>query len=182
VRDNAAGAVARMINAQPNALPLNQVDYLQSCSKTADSKTDQLIAFPSLSTSFDFQSLTSSEGGGVSLDLESLFVGPFLDGNQTSWFFEKQCLGFRVFFSNVKDCHQVPKLPGVGWGGLVKQILPVLISALPLKEDMEESETVYGCLCGLISASHPQVHNTPFALYNFCSNKHIGRSFGTVRR
>ncbi|CAM6009508.1 unnamed protein product [Sphagnum balticum] len=60
VRDNAAGAVARMINAQPNALPLNQ-------------------------------------------------------------------------------------------------ILPVLISALPLKEDMEESETVYGCLCGLISASHPQI-------------------------
>ncbi len=87
VRDNAAGAVARMINAQPNALPLNQVDYLQCCSKTADPKTDELIDFPSLSSSFDFQSLTSSEGGGVSLDLESLFVGPFLDRNQTSWLF-----------------------------------------------------------------------------------------------
>jgi hypothetical protein len=101
VRDNAAGAVARMINAQPNALPLNQVDYLQSCSKTADPKTDQLIAFPSLSSSF--QSLTSSEGGGVSLDLEILFVCPFLDGNQMSSLFLTNSvygLGFSFLMSS----------------------------------------------------------------------------------
>lgn len=38
------------------------------------------------------------------------------------------------------------------------QVLPVLISALPLKEDMEEAETVYGCLCNLILASHAEVY------------------------
>lgn len=38
------------------------------------------------------------------------------------------------------------------------QVLPVLISALPLKEDLEESEIVYGCLYGLVFSGHSEVH------------------------
>ncbi|KAL2650159.1 hypothetical protein R1flu_018287 [Riccia fluitans] len=39
----------------------------------------------------------------------------------------------------------------------LSQVLPVLVGALPLKEDIEESESVYGALCGLICASHPDI-------------------------
>lgn len=39
----------------------------------------------------------------------------------------------------------------------LSQVLPVLISALPLKEDMEECEIVYGCLCGLVLAGHSEI-------------------------
>ncbi|KAL5679874.1 hypothetical protein ACJX0J_006259, partial [Zea mays] len=38
----------------------------------------------------------------------------------------------------------------------LNQVLPVFIKALPLKEDHEESMTVYGCVCGLLLSSHPQ--------------------------
>jgi hypothetical protein len=33
----------------------------------------------------------------------------------------------------------------------LQQILPVLLTALPLKEDYQENETVYGAICGLLS-------------------------------
>ncbi|KAG6541698.1 hypothetical protein Mapa_016963 [Marchantia paleacea] len=39
----------------------------------------------------------------------------------------------------------------------LSQVLPALVGALPLKEDIEESESVYGSLCGLIFASHPDI-------------------------
>lgn len=39
----------------------------------------------------------------------------------------------------------------------LNQVLPVFIKALPLKEDHEESMTVYGCVCGLLLSSHPQI-------------------------
>lgn len=37
------------------------------------------------------------------------------------------------------------------------QVLPILIAALPLKDDLGESMTVYNCLCSLIFASHPEI-------------------------
>lgn len=39
----------------------------------------------------------------------------------------------------------------------LNQVLPVFIKALPLKEDHEESMTVYGCICSLLLSSHPQI-------------------------
>ncbi|OAE28961.1 hypothetical protein AXG93_2960s1400 [Marchantia polymorpha subsp. ruderalis] len=39
----------------------------------------------------------------------------------------------------------------------LSQVLPALVGVLPLKEDIEESESVYGSLCGLIFASHPDI-------------------------
>lgn len=39
----------------------------------------------------------------------------------------------------------------------LNQVLPVFIKSLPLKEDHEESMTVYGCICGLLLSSHPQI-------------------------
>lgn len=39
----------------------------------------------------------------------------------------------------------------------LNQVLPVFIKALPLKEDHEESMTVYGCVCSLLLSSHPQI-------------------------
>eukprot|EP00897_Mesotaenium_endlicherianum_P001169 jgi/Mesen1/11052/ME000099S10502 len=39
----------------------------------------------------------------------------------------------------------------------LEQVLPVMVRALPLREDHEEAAPVYGALCSLISASHPQV-------------------------
>lgn len=37
------------------------------------------------------------------------------------------------------------------------QVLPVLLSSLPLKEDMEEAEAVYGCLANLVLGPYPEV-------------------------
>ncbi|GBG68591.1 hypothetical protein CBR_g3136 [Chara braunii] len=37
------------------------------------------------------------------------------------------------------------------------QVLPVFISGLPLKEDMEEAESSYGCLCNLIQAGCAEI-------------------------
>lgn len=39
----------------------------------------------------------------------------------------------------------------------MNQVLPVLLKALPLKNDMTENETVYKCLLGLLQANHPDV-------------------------
>ncbi|KAJ7247679.1 hypothetical protein O6H91_Y377800 [Diphasiastrum complanatum] len=39
----------------------------------------------------------------------------------------------------------------------LSQVLPAFVNALPLKEDMEESSIVYGCLCNLLLASRPEV-------------------------
>ncbi|WVZ56341.1 hypothetical protein U9M48_006889 [Paspalum notatum var. saurae] len=39
----------------------------------------------------------------------------------------------------------------------LNQVLPVFIKALPLKEDREESMTVYGCICSLLLSSHSQI-------------------------
>jgi hypothetical protein len=33
---------------------------------------------------------------------------------------------------------------------IVLQVVPVLLHALPLQEDMDEAEAVYGSLCGLL--------------------------------
>lgn len=63
-------------------------------------------------------------------------------------------------------------------------MLPVLISALPLKEDMEEAETVYGCLCNLILASHAEVYYhilmTSFIIPRLCQHLLVilGMTFG----
>lgn len=37
------------------------------------------------------------------------------------------------------------------------QVLPTLLSALPLKTDMTENETVYTCLLGLLQMNHPDL-------------------------
>jgi importin-4 len=37
------------------------------------------------------------------------------------------------------------------------QVLPVFLKSLPLKEDLEESMSVYGCICNLLLSSNPQV-------------------------
>lgn len=37
----------------------------------------------------------------------------------------------------------------------MSQVLPVMLRALPLKNDMTENETVYNCLLGLIQMNHP---------------------------
>lgn len=39
----------------------------------------------------------------------------------------------------------------------LNQVLPVFLKALPLKEDREESMTVYNCIYNLILSSSPQV-------------------------
>lgn len=39
----------------------------------------------------------------------------------------------------------------------MEQVLPVLLSALPLKADRSENEAVYTCLLGLIHMRHPEV-------------------------
>ncbi|XP_042383764.1 importin-4-like isoform X1 [Zingiber officinale] len=39
----------------------------------------------------------------------------------------------------------------------LNQVLPALLKALPLKEDFEESMTVYGCICGLVISSNPMI-------------------------
>ena len=35
------------------------------------------------------------------------------------------------------------------------QVIPVLLKALPLKNDMTENETVYSCLFGLLQQNQP---------------------------
>ncbi|WOL18351.1 putative importin subunit beta-4 isoform X1 [Canna indica] len=39
----------------------------------------------------------------------------------------------------------------------LNQVLPVLLKSLPLKEDFEESLTVYSCICSLVLSSNPMV-------------------------
>nr|ATG70913.1 ARM repeat superfamily protein [Juniperus phoenicea] len=39
----------------------------------------------------------------------------------------------------------------------LNQVLPVFLKALPLKDDLEESLAVYGCLCNLIMSSKPEI-------------------------
>ncbi|KAK3016315.1 hypothetical protein RJ639_007295 [Escallonia herrerae] len=39
----------------------------------------------------------------------------------------------------------------------LNQVLPVFLRALPLKEDHEESMTVYSCLCNLVLSSNAQI-------------------------
>lgn len=39
----------------------------------------------------------------------------------------------------------------------LNQVLPVFLQVLPLKEDREESLTVYGCICGLVLSSNTQI-------------------------
>eukprot|EP01018_Ginkgo_biloba_P037641 Gb_34116 [translate_table: standard] len=39
----------------------------------------------------------------------------------------------------------------------LSQVLPVLVKALPLKDDLEESLAVYSCLCNLILSSKPEI-------------------------
>ncbi|CAN6465263.1 unnamed protein product [Victoria cruziana] len=39
----------------------------------------------------------------------------------------------------------------------LNQVLPVLLKALPLKDDLEESMPVYGCLSGLIVSNNPEI-------------------------
>ncbi|MQL91136.1 hypothetical protein Taro_023748 [Colocasia esculenta] len=39
----------------------------------------------------------------------------------------------------------------------LNQVLPVFLKALPLKEDHEESMTVYSCVCDLVLSSNPQI-------------------------
>ncbi|KAF9608378.1 hypothetical protein IFM89_009744 [Coptis chinensis] len=39
----------------------------------------------------------------------------------------------------------------------LNQVLPVFLKVLPLKEDREESLTVYGCICNLVLSSNPQI-------------------------
>ncbi|XP_072991825.1 probable importin subunit beta-4 [Typha latifolia] len=39
----------------------------------------------------------------------------------------------------------------------LNQVLPVFLKALPLKEDREESMTVYSCICNLLLSSNPQI-------------------------
>ena len=40
------------------------------------------------------------------------------------------------------------------------QVLPLMLQNLPLKEDMEELPTVYGCLLYLFGTNNPVVRNT----------------------
>ena len=40
------------------------------------------------------------------------------------------------------------------------QVVPVLLQGLPLKEDMEENETVFKCIVQLITAKNPVVSET----------------------
>ena len=39
-------------------------------------------------------------------------------------------------------------------------MIPVLLQGLPLKEDMEENETVFKCIVQLITAKNPVVSDT----------------------
>ncbi|KAL5466682.1 hypothetical protein EMCRGX_G030826 [Ephydatia muelleri] len=39
----------------------------------------------------------------------------------------------------------------------IMQVVPVLIQNLPLKEDMEENDTVYGCILQLLDNCHPAI-------------------------
>ncbi|KAL0365050.1 UNVERIFIED_CONTAM: Importin-4 [Sesamum angustifolium] len=39
----------------------------------------------------------------------------------------------------------------------LNQVLPVLLQVLPLKEDYEESTSVYGCICNLVLSSNAQI-------------------------
>ncbi|KAL8520951.1 hypothetical protein ACS0TY_011484 [Phlomoides rotata] len=39
----------------------------------------------------------------------------------------------------------------------LNQVLPVFLQVLPLKEDYEESKSVYGCICELVLSSNPQI-------------------------
>ena len=40
---------------------------------------------------------------------------------------------------------------------MLTQVVPVLLQGLPLKEDMEENETVFKCIVKLITAKNPVV-------------------------
>lgn len=52
----------------------------------------------------------------------------------------------------------------------MEQVLPVLLSALPLKADRSENEAVYTCLLGLIHLRHPEALRTLDSILgkNFC--------------
>ncbi|KAK1309534.1 hypothetical protein QJS10_CPA09g00181 [Acorus calamus] len=39
----------------------------------------------------------------------------------------------------------------------LNQVLPIFLKVLPLKEDLEESMTVYDCVCNLVVSSNPQI-------------------------
>ncbi|KAI3445636.1 hypothetical protein Pfo_002301 [Paulownia fortunei] len=118
VRDNAAGAVARMIMAHPESIPLNQVDLLVFCSK---------------------------------------FIFLFCHGHIFTRF--------------------------------ICQVLPVFLQVLPLKEDYEESTSVYGCICNLVLSSNSQILSFVPQLVNVFAQVavspvetpevkvHIGRAF-----
>ncbi|ERN00947.1 importin-4 isoform X1 [Amborella trichopoda] len=53
----------------------------------------------------------------------------------------------------------------------LNQVLPVLLKALPLKDDLQESDAVYGCLCNLIGSSKSEV---------LCLVPEVLRVFGQV--
>lgn len=40
---------------------------------------------------------------------------------------------------------------------VLSQVIPVLMQNIPLKEDMEETVTVYGCIIALLAAGNPVV-------------------------
>lgn len=45
------------------------------------------------------------------------------------------------------------------------QVVPVLLQGLPLKEDMEENETVFKCIVKLITAKNPVVSGQYFSAW-----------------
>ncbi|XP_011087737.1 importin-4 isoform X1 [Sesamum indicum] len=71
----------------------------------------------------------------------------------------------------------------------LNQVLPVLLQVLPLKEDYEESTSVYGCICNLVLSSNAQILSLVPQLVNIFAQVavspvetpevkvHIGRAF-----
>lgn len=48
----------------------------------------------------------------------------------------------------------------------LNQVIPVFLKVLPLKEDHEESEVVYSCVCNLVLSANPQILSLVPALVN----------------
>ncbi len=49
---------------------------------------------------------------------------------------------------------------------VLTQVVPVLLQGLPLKEDVEENETVFKCIVKLITAKNPVVSEQCFSAWH----------------
>jgi hypothetical protein len=50
------------------------------------------------------------------------------------------------------------------------QVLPVFLSALPLKSDFTENETVFKCLIGLVKSKNPVVQEHMLQIVQVCAH------------